>query len=142
MRNEYEIGQRRIRRGALVALLALALAGLTGAVGADAAGTFSAAAATPSYDTASLQLTASGSYRTARRHTQLRVTVCLDHKVGARFFQVRCATSTGAGKFVTGPVAVPGCVKGNWRTTATGEALNRKGQWIHRASAKSPPFRC
>ena len=70
------------------------------------------------------------------------MTVCLNHRVGARFFQVRCVTGTGAGKHVLATVAVPGCVKGNWRTTATGEALNRQGAWIHQASAKSAPFRC
>jgi hypothetical protein len=142
MRNADENRRRRIGRGALVALLTLALAGLTGALGAAAAGTYSAAAGTPSYDSSSLQLSASGSYRTVKRHAQLRVTVCLNHRVGARFFQVRCATGTGAGRHVLATVSVPGCVRGNWRTTATGEALNRKGEWVHPASAKSAPFRC
>jgi hypothetical protein len=141
MRNADQFRQRRIPRGALLALLALALAGLVGAVGAAAAN-YSARAGTPSYDSSSLQLTAGGSYRTAKRHTQLRVTVCLNHKVGARFFQVRCATATAAGKRVLGAVAVPGCVKGNWRTTAVGEALDRQGAWIHQATATSAPFRC
>ena len=136
------IGHHRMRRGALVAALALALAGLLAAVGAAAAGSFSAHAGRPSYDRSSLQLVARGSYSTAKRHTQLKVTVCLDHRVGARFFEVRCATATRAGKRVRAAISVPGCVKGKWRSTATGEALNRKGAWIHQAGDVSPPFGC
>jgi hypothetical protein len=45
-------------------------------------------------------------------------------------------------KRVTAEVSVPGCVKGSWRTTATGEALNPKGEWVHQASATSAPFKC
>jgi hypothetical protein len=43
---------------------------------------------------------------------------------------------------VTAEVGVPGCVKGTWRTTATGQALTKKGAWIHQARATSRPFRC
>jgi hypothetical protein len=43
---------------------------------------------------------------------------------------------------VSAEVSVPGCVKGSWRTTSTGEALNPKGEWVHQASATSTPFKC
>lgn len=130
------------RRVALLGLFVLAATGLYAAVGADAAGTFAAHAARPSYNTGSLELTGHGGYTTARHHSELRVTVCLQKRLGGRTFSVRCATGTAAGKRVSAEVTVPGCVKGSWRTTATGEALNRKGEWVHQASATSAPFRC
>jgi hypothetical protein len=116
--------------------------GLYAAVGADAAGTFAAHARRPAYDTAALELKGRGGYTTVRPHTELRVTVCLRKRLGGRSFPVRCATGTGAGTRVSAEVGVPGCVKGSWRTTSTGEALNRKGAWVHQASATSPPFHC
>jgi hypothetical protein len=130
------------RRVALLGTVVLAAMGLYAAVGADAAGTFAAHAARPGYDTGSLELKGRGGYTTARRHTELRVTVCLQKRLGGRSFSVRCATGTGTGRRVTAEVDVPGCVKGSWRTTATGEALNKKGAWVHQASATSAPFSC
>jgi hypothetical protein len=130
------------RRVALLGTVVLALTGLYAAVGADAAGTFAAHAQRPSYDSGALELTGHGGYTTARTHTELRVTVCLQKRLGGRSFSVRCATGTGAGRRVTAEVSVPGCVKGTWRTTATGEALNKKGAWVHQASATSAPFSC
>ena len=130
------------RRVALLGTVVLALTGLYAAVGADAAGTFAAHAQRPSYDSGALELKGHGGYTTARTHTELRVTVCLQKRLGGRSFSVRCATGTGAGRRVTAEVSIPGCVKGSWRTTATGEALNKKGAWIHQASATSAPFSC
>jgi hypothetical protein len=130
------------RRVVLLGTAVLALTALYGAVGADAAGTFSAHAQRPSYDSGALELKGQGGYTTARTHTELKVTVCLQKRLGGRSFSVRCETGTGTGKRVTAEVAVPGCVKGTWRTTATGEALNKKGAWVHQASATSAPFRC
>ena len=76
-------------------------------------------------------------------HPGLQVTVCLRKRFGRRFFDVRCATTTaGKGRRVVGQVSVPGCVPGVWRTTAVGEALNRKGEWVHQARSVSRRFRC
>jgi len=130
------------RRVALLGAVVLAAMGLYAAVGADAAGTFAAHAARPSYDTGALELKGHGGYTTARSHPELRVTVCLQKRLGGRSFSVRCATGTGAGRRVSAEVGVPGCVKGSWRTTATGEELNPKGERVHQASATSAPFRC
>jgi hypothetical protein len=130
------------RRVALMGTAVIALLALYGAVGADAAGTFAAHAQRPTYDSAALELKGHGGYTTARSHTELKVTVCLQKRLGARSFSVRCATGTGSGRRVTAEVGVPGCVKGSWRTTATGEALNKKGAWVHQASATSAPFKC
>jgi len=130
------------RRIALLGTAVLAAMGLYAAVGADAAGTFAAHAQRPSYDPGALELKGRGGYTTARPHAELRVVVCLQKRLGGRSFSVRCATGTGAGKRVTAEVLVPGCVKGTWRTTATGEALDKKGAWVHQMSATSAPFRC
>jgi hypothetical protein len=130
------------RRVALLGTVVLALTGLYAAVGADAAGTFAAHAQRPSYDSGALELTGHGGYTTARTHTELRVTVCLQKPLGGRSFSVRCATGSGAGRRVSAEVSVPGCVKGTWRTNAPGEALNKKGAWVHQASATSAPFSC
>jgi hypothetical protein len=123
-------------------MVVLAATGLYGAVGAGAAGSYAAHAARPSYDASALELLGHGGYTTARTHSELRVTVCLQKRLGGRSFSVRCQTGTAAGKRVSAEVAVPGCVKGSWRTTSTGEALDPKGEWVHQASATSPPFRC
>jgi hypothetical protein len=123
-------------------MVVLAATGLYGAVGAGAAGTYAAHAARPAYDTGALELKGHGGYTTLRTHSELRVTVCLQKHLGSRSFSVRCQTGTAAGKRVSAEVGVPGCVKGNWRTTSTGEALNPKGEWVHQASATSAPFRC
>ena len=63
------------RRVALLGAVVLAAMGLYAAVGADAAGTFAAHAARPSYDTGVLELKGHGGYTTARSHSELRVTV-------------------------------------------------------------------
>jgi hypothetical protein len=133
-----QLVSRRLALMATTALVAMALL----AVGADAAGSFAAHAARPTYDTSSLELTGRGGYTTTRDHTELRVTVCLQKRLAGRAFSVRCQTGTGSGRRVSADVGVPGCVKGSWRTTATGEALNPKGGWVHQTSATSAPFRC
>jgi hypothetical protein len=137
MRNAH---QKRSRCFTILAIAALVA--LVAAVGAAAAGTFAAGAQTPTYDSGALELTGHGGYTTARKHTELRVTVCLRKRLGGRAFSVRCQTGTGSGRGVTAEVGVPGCVKGTWRTTATGEALSPKGEWVHQATATSAPFHC
>jgi hypothetical protein len=129
-------------RVAILATALLAAAALVGAVGAAAAGSFAAHAQRPAYDTTTLELRGHGGYTTATRHRELKVTVCLQKRLGGRAFSVRCESAAAAGKRVTAEVTVPGCVKGTWRTTSTGEALNRKGEWVHAASATSAPFKC
>lgn len=130
-----------MRNGRYIAALALLLAAFTTAE-ALAAGSYSAHARRPAYDGASLELLGKGSYRAARAHSELRVTVCLRKRTAGRFFDVRCETASAAGKRVKAQVSVPGCVAGVWRTTSIGEALGRGGNWIHQASATSKPFRC
>jgi hypothetical protein len=124
-------------------ILALALsAAALGAVPAGAAAAAEAHAVKPTYDSGSFELVGGGGYRTDARHSQLRVTVCLRKRFGSVSFTVRCSTTTGSGRRVKGSVSVPGCVKGVWRTTVTGEALGRDGNWIDQASAVSRRFRC
>ncbi len=137
MRNVRQISSRLV-----ILTIAAVAAALLVAGGAAAAGTFAAHAQAPTYDSTSLELTGHGGYTTVRRHTELKVTVCLQKRLGGRAFSVRCATGVGSGRRVTAEIGVPGCVKGTWRTTATGEALNPKGEWVHQASATSAPFRC
>jgi hypothetical protein len=138
MRNAHPIS----RRLALLATFAVAATVLLGAVGAAAAGSFAAHSKRPAYDASALELRGQGGYTTARKHSELRVTVCLQKRLGTRVYSVRCETAVGAGTRVSAEVTVPGCVKGSWRTTSTGEALNRKGAWVHQASATSAPYRC
>jgi hypothetical protein len=138
MRNVHQIS----RRLALLATAVVAATALLAAVGADAAGTFAAHAQRPTYDASALELRGHGGYTTAREHSELRVTVCLQKRLGGRAFSVRCETGVAAGRRVSAEVSVPGCVKGSWRTTATGEALNPKSEWVHQASATSAPYRC
>jgi hypothetical protein len=138
MRNVHLIS----RRLALLATAAMAATALLAAVGAAAAGTFAAHAQQPVYDASALELRGHGGYTTARQHSKLRVTVCLQKRLGGRAFSVRCETGVAAGRRVTAEVSVPGCVKGRWRTTSTGEALNSAGKWVHQASAPSAPYRC
>jgi hypothetical protein len=130
------------RRLALLAIALVAATALLAAVGAAAAGTFAAHAQRPTYDTSTLELRGHGGYTTARKHSELRVTVCLQKRLRRRTFSVRCQSAVGAGRRVRAEVSVPGCVKGSWRTTSTGEALNRKGEWVHRANATSAPYGC
>jgi hypothetical protein len=138
MRNVHQISRRHV----LLATAAVVATALFAAVAAAAAGTFAARAQRPAYDASALELRGHGGYTTARKHSELRVTVCLQKRLGGRAFSVRCETGVAAGKRVTAEVSVPGCVKGNWRTTSTGEALNPKGEWVHQASATSAPYRC
>jgi hypothetical protein len=133
---------RQIRPRLAILALAAVAAALLAAVGAAAAGSFAAHAQAPTYDSSALELKGHGGYTTARKHSELKVTVCLQKRLGGRAFSVRCATGSGSGRRVTAEVGVPGCVKGTWRTTATGEALSPKGEWVHRSSATSAPFRC
>jgi hypothetical protein len=134
---------RRIsRRFALLGMVVLAATALYGAVDAGAAGTYAAHAARPTYDTGALELLGHGGYTSPRKHSELRVTVCLQKRLAGRSFSVRCQTGTAAGKRVSAEVGVPGCVKGTWRTTSTGEALSPQGEWVHQASATSAPFHC
>jgi hypothetical protein len=130
------------RRFVLLGTIVLAGLALYAAVAADAAGTFAAHAQKPGYDAGALELRGHGGYTTVKVHSELKVTVCLQKQLGGRTFSVRCTTGTGSGRRVTAEVGVPGCVKGTWRTTATGEALNKKGAWIHQATATSAPYRC
>jgi hypothetical protein len=124
-------------------ILALALtAAAIGAAPASADAAAEAHASKPAYDAGSLELIGSGSFRTDTRHSQLRVTVCLRKRFGRVSFTVRCSTATGSGRRVKESVSVPGCVKGVWRTTVTGEALGRNGNWTDQASAVSRRFRC
>ena len=66
----------------------------------------------PAYDSATLELVGTGSFHSAKKRPLLKVTVCLRHRVGARFFDVRCATAEGSGHKVSGQAVVPGCVAG------------------------------
>ena len=57
------------RRVALLGAVILVATGLYAALDADAAGTFAAHAARPSYDAGALELTGHGDYTTARSHS-------------------------------------------------------------------------
>ena len=122
---------------------ALVLAALVAApMSVLAHGSFQAHARQPQFDSGSLRLVGSGGYVTERRHQQIRVTVCLRKRYGARFFAVRCMTDSDSDRRVRAQVSVPGCVDGVWRTTALGEALGRAGEWTHAAFDASPRFSC
>jgi hypothetical protein len=77
------------RRVALLGLMVFVATALYGAVGADAADSFAAHAAAPGYDTSALELEGHGGYATARSHTELRVTVCLQKRRGRKIGQRR-----------------------------------------------------
>lgn len=130
-----------MRNGRYIVVVGLLLAALL-APSALAAGSFQAHANRPAYDGSSLQLTGKGIYRSDSKRKTMRVTVCLRHRIGKRFFDVRCATTSGSGKKVKGQVSVPGCVKGAWKTTVLGEALDRNGNLLNQSSAASRVFRC
>jgi hypothetical protein len=130
------------RRLTVLATAFISASALPVAVGAAAAGNYTAHARRPAYDAGALELRGQGAYTTARSHSRLRVTVCLQKRLGARVYSVRCETGTGSGRRVTAEVSVPGCVKGAWRTASTGEALDRKGEWVHQARAISAPYKC
>lgn len=107
-----------------------------------AAGGGEARARQPAYDSTSLELVGAGSYVSEVTRAQLRVTVCLRKTFGNRSFDVRCETVTGSGRRVKAEVSVPGCVAGLWRTTTTGEALDRNGDPVDSTAAVSRKFRC
>ena len=130
-----------MKNGRYILAAALILA-LLGVQIASAAGTYEAKAHKPSYDSSRLELVGTGAYASSIRRPQLKVTVCLRKKFGSRSYDVRCETTTGSGRKVKGGVAVPGCVAGVWRTIVSGEAMNRRGEWVNQATAVSPRFRC
>jgi hypothetical protein len=105
-------------------------------------GSFGAHARQPEFDTTSLRLVGSGGYGSERRHTEIRVTVCLRKRYGGRLYTVRCQTDSDTDRRVKAEVSVPGCVDGVWRTTASGQALGKNGEWTHDSFDVSPPYRC
>jgi len=127
--------------GRYILLICLLLAGFAAAE-ALAADSYSARAGRPHYDSGSLQLVGKGSYRSEKRHAQMRVTVCLRKRTAGRFFDVRCETASASGRRAKAAVSVPGCVKGVWRTSTVGEAFGRGGALLNQSSAVSKPFRC
>jgi hypothetical protein len=135
---------RRRLAATLVALALIAAAALApGALGALADGP-TARAKAPEYDAATLELIGSGAYRNPTPHVAVRVVVCLRHKVGPRFFDVRCVEGTGKKKArATAIATVPGCVAGRWRTSVVGETMySRGGPWADQVTAVSKPFSC
>lgn len=130
-----------MRNGRYILLVGLLLAALL-APAALAAGSFQAQARRPAYDPASLELSGKGSYRSDSKRKTMRITVCLRKRVGKRFFDVRCETTSASGKKVKGQVSVPGCVSGAWKTTVVGEALDREGNLLDQSSAASRIFHC
>ncbi len=139
MRTITTVLRARTRRWIAIPLLAAAV--LTPAL-ALAHGSSDAAARRPAFDGGSLKLVGVGAYATSRKHSAIRVTVCLNKRYGRQFFQVQCRTHYDTDRRVKARVSVPGCVKGVWRTTAEGAALGRGGNWGHGASDSSRPFRC
>jgi hypothetical protein len=137
------IGTTATRNSLRILLLLVALAGAAilpqVAVGHGDSG---ARAQQPSFDSSAVRLSGAGGYGTNRAHESIRVTVCLEKRYGGSFFTVKCNTAYDSDRRVRARVAVPGCVRGVWRTTATGEALGRGGNWRHAAGAVSPRFRC
>ena len=131
----------RNRRRRWLALTLLAAAALAPAL-ALAHGSYDAAARRPAFDGGSLKLVGVGGYATSRKHSSIRVTVCLNKRYGGQFFRVQCQTDYDSDRRVKARVSVPGCVKGVWRTTAEGAALGRAGNWGHAASDTSRPFHC
>ena len=125
----------------LPALVALAGAAILPqvAVGHGDAG---ARAQQPSFNSGTVRLSGAGGYGTSRAHGSIRVTVCLEKRYGGSFFTVKCNTAYDSDRRVRARVGVAGCVRGVWRTTASGEALGRGGNWRHAAAAVSPHFRC
>src|ERR1700760_2527396 len=81
-----EIAMRNVRlisrRLAILTTALVAASVLLATVGAAAAGTFAAHAQRPGYDASALELRGHGGYTTARKHSELRVTVCLQKRLG------------------------------------------------------------
>ncbi|MFN8160739.1 MAG: hypothetical protein U0R52_06815 [Solirubrobacterales bacterium] len=131
---------RKSSKHGLLAALACAVA-LTVPVAALAHGSSVAVARQPSFDSSSLRLVGAGGFAAERKHPAVRVTVCLSKRFAGRFVKVRCNTNTKSGRMVKAKVAVPGCVRGAWRTEVLGQALGRDG-WSHDATDASRIFRC
>jgi hypothetical protein len=129
----------RTTRRAFVVAIAAALLAMPAIVTAH--GSYGAGAAKPRFNDNTLRLVGRGGYATERRHQAVRVTVCLQKRYGARYFDVRCNSATDDDRSVRARVSVPGCVDGSWRTTAAGEALGR-GEWKHAESDISAVKRC
>ena len=124
---------------ALGVVLALALT----PVAAMAHGTSGAVAKQPKFNSATQRLSGGGGFGTSRKHSELRIRVCLEKLYGERYFAVRCKNkSRSTARAVTTRVSVPGCVDGVWRTVVSGEAVGRDGTVKHQASRVSPRFRC
>ena len=124
---------------ALGVVLALALIPAV----AIAHGTSGAVAKQPNFNSATQRLFGGGGFGTSRKHSELRIQVCLEKLYGERYFAVRCKNkSRSTTKVVKTRVSVPGCVDGVWRTIVSGEAVGRDGTVKHQASRVSPRFRC
>jgi hypothetical protein len=130
----------------MTALLKILIGGVALALAASALavahGDSGARADQPSFNRSTLRLSAAGGYGATRRHAAIRVTVCLEKRYRGSFFTVKCKSQSDGDRRVRARVGVAGCVRGVWRTAASGEALGRDGNWGHAASAQSAPFRC
>jgi len=110
---------------------------------AMAHGTSGAVAKKPNFNSGTQRLSGGGGFGTSRRHSELRIRVCLEKLYGERYFAVRCKNnSRSTTQAVKTRVSVPGCVDGVWRTVIFGEAIGRDGTVKHQASKVSPTFRC
>jgi hypothetical protein len=133
---------RRIRRNLTPRVLACLAVMAALAPGALAHGDFAARAVQPAFNGSTLRLVGAGGYGTSRRHQAIRVTVCLEKRYAGSFFTVKCHTKYDSDRRVRARVSVAGCVRGVWRTTASGQALGRAGNWTHDASDTSAEFHC
>ena len=132
----------RIRRNLTPTFLAILAILAVLAPGALGHGDYGARAGQPGFNPSTLRLVGVGGYGTSRRHQSIRVTVCLEKRYGGSFFTVKCRTKYDSDRRVRARVSVAGCVSGVWRTTASGQALGRAGNWTHDASDASVAFRC
>ena len=126
----------------LAALVLAAALTVFGPAAAQGHGGEAATAREPVVKDDPLRLAGAGIYATDRRHRQVRVTVCLEKRSSGDFVAVRCKTKTADAKRLVARVHVPGCVRGLWRTTVSGEAQGAGGGWRHAATATSDTFRC
>jgi hypothetical protein len=133
--------EAQVKRGRYIVALALLTALLSTQLAMADVG-YEARARQPSFDHSSLSLVGAGSYASETLKAELRVTVCLTKKFGRRTFTVSCESASGRGRRVKAQVSVPGCVSGIWRTTTSGEALNRKGEVVDQSAAVSRKFSC
>jgi hypothetical protein len=133
--------EAQVKRGRYILALALLAAVLSAQLAVAGEG-YEARARKPSFDRSTLSLSGVGSYVSQSFKAELRVTVCLTKKFGRRTFTVNCESASGRGRRVKAQVSVPGCVRGTWRTTTSGEALNRRGDVVDRSSTASRKFSC